>query len=232
MENTRRNCSISLLAMVGVALMTIPSSAAIVTFTDLVSWQSAVSSSALEDFEGATADDDFTFTPTISPNGDLGISAVEEDIYTNNMLIDVTPLMSSGGGINGDVIVSMRYLSHTSNPADSVTVTLPAGMSAFAFEYNNYDSGGDGAELSFAGTNGGTGPVFSTSTGFYGVVDTDAGATISSFTFTGHDAGGTGTSAFMSFDDVRYGVAVPEPASIALLGAFGVAVLSMRRRGA
>ena len=228
----RASASIALLSMIGTFLLmtTSSSSAAVLTFTDLASWQAAVVSSTLEDFEGATADDDFTFAATTSPNGDLGLSAVEESSFSNNALIDVAPLISSGGGIHGNVVVSMRFLSHISNPKDSVTVTLPSGLSAFAFDYNNYDSGGDGAVLSFAGTNGGTGPVFSTSTGFYGVVDTGAGATISSFTLTGDDAGGTGTSAFMSFDDVRYGVAVPEPTSIAMLGMFGVALLGMRRQ--
>jgi hypothetical protein len=147
------------------------------------------------------------------------------------MLIDKSPYLSTGSGINGSVMVSMRFLSHTSTPPDSVTVTLPVGMSAFAFQYDNYDTQGDGAELSFAGTNGATGPVFSPSTGFYGVVDTAPGATITSFTFTGHNAMGSGTSAFMSFDDVRYGEAIPEPASILLLvGAVGMSLLGKCRR--
>lgn len=230
MKKTKWNRANALFAFASVALMVVPSSAAVLTFTDLPSWQAAVASSTLEDFEGATSDDDFTFAATTSPNGDLGLSAVEESTFSNNALIDVSPLVSTGGDINGNVIVSMRFLSHVSDPKDSVTVTLPAGLSAFAFDYNNYDNQGDGAVLSFAGTNGATGPVFSTGTGFYGVVDTGAGANITSFTFTGDDAGGTGTSAFMSFDDVRYGVAIPEPASFVLLGVAGIAAFGLRRK--
>ncbi|QDS98235.1 hypothetical protein [Adhaeretor mobilis] len=233
-NSKRANAPGVLLAIAVLASMAMPTSAAVLTFTDLPSWQAAVASSSLEDFEGATADDDFTFTAITSPNGDLGLSAVEESTFTINAFIDVADGLgnyeSIGAGINGSAIVSMRFLSHTSTPPDSVTVTLPAGLSAFAFDYNNYDTQGDGAELSFAGTNGATGPVFSTGTGFYGVVDTGVGATISSFTLTGHDAGGAGTSAFMSFDDVRYGTAIPEPTSLALLSLFGLTVLGTRRR--
>lgn len=217
------------LALAGLFSLASTSHAVVLTFTDPASWEAAVASYSTEDFEDATVDDDFTFSSTTSPNGDLGLSAIEESTFTNNMLIDVTPFVSPGGGIGGDVIVSMRFLSHVSTVPDSVTVTLPAGLSAFAFDYNNYDTGGDGAVLSFAGTHGGIGPVFGTSTGFFGIVDTGPSATITSFTFTGDDAGGTGTSAFMSFDNVRYGVAIPEPSSLALLSVLGFVVFGSRR---
>ena len=157
--------------VLAVALTAAPASATVLTYTDLASWQAAVASSSVEDFEGATADTDFTFTPTSSPNGDLVLSAVEESTFTNNMLIDVVPLITSNGEINGDAVLSMRYLSHVSDPADSVTVTLPAGMSAFGFEWKNYDSQADSAEIRIAGTNGQAGPVFTPGTGFYGVVE-------------------------------------------------------------
>lgn len=186
--------------------MASPSSAVVLTFTDLASWQAAVGvPTLLEDFEGATVDDYFGTGSTTSPNGVLGLSANAN--FSDNALVDVFPYASSGADINGDVVVNMRYVDqgHGADPQETVTVALPVGVAAFAFEFNNYDSGGDGTFLSFAGTNGGTVPTFDTSVnGFFGVVDTDAGATISSFAFTGDPNTGTGYSAFNSFDDVRY----------------------------
>lgn len=195
-----------LVAIMGVVLMTTPSFAVVLTFTDLASWQAAVAGPTfLEDFEGATADDLFGTGSTTSPNGVLSLSA--DANFSNNALIDVTPYASDGADINGDVVVNMRFLDqgHGANAQEAVTVGLPVGVAAFAFEFNNYDSAGDGTFLSFAGTNGGTVPTFDTSVnGFFGVVDTDPGATISSFAFTGDPNTGTGFSAFNSFDDVRY----------------------------
>lgn len=233
-----------LAAIVGVVLMTMPSNAAILTFTDLASWQAAVSSSTLEDFEDAGSSDSLfglAYLPRTSPNGDLGLFA-NANLH-DQASIDASPFISSGAGINGNVVVNMRLIDNGkgTNSQETVIVTLPAGISAFAFEYNNYDFQGDGTFLSFAGTNGQTVAAFNSGVdGFFGVIDTGSGVSISSFSFTGDPAVGSGDSAFNSFDDVRYGVAapplavgeaaVPEPASIALLGTFCIAVLSLRRR--
>ena len=112
-------------------------------------------------------------------------------------------------------------------------MTLPDGISAFAFEYNNYDSQGDGTYLSFAGTNGQVVSAFNPVDGFFGVIDTAPGAAITQFSFTSDPTTGNGVSVYNSFDDVRYGVAatagmlsVPEPSSIALLA---VACILWRR---
>ncbi|WP_197525401.1 PEP-CTERM sorting domain-containing protein [Pseudobythopirellula maris] len=203
------------------------------TYTDLNDWLNAVSGTAsLEDFEGATEDVYFGLAgnATTSPNGSLGLSANAN--FDDNASIDVSPYVSSGADINGDVVVNMRFLDggHGSNAQETVTVALPAGVVAFAFEYNNYDSGDDGAFLSFEGTNGQiVGAFDSTVDGFFGVLDTDPGAVISSFSFTGDPAVGTGVSAFNSFDDVRYSV-VPEPTTSVLLGLAAIGLGLTKRR--
>ena len=104
----------------------------------------------------------------------------------------------------------MRYIDggHGANPQETVTVNLPPGVHAFAFEYLNYDLASDATFLSFEGTNGQVVTAFDPGTQgtqqFFGVVDTDPNATITSFAFTGDPNTGTGYSAFNSFDDVRY----------------------------
>jgi len=205
-NHNRANAWAALLAIAIASLMTTPSSAVIQTFTDLASWQAAVAAPTfLEDFEGQVTDDFFGTGTATSPNGQLQLSANAN--FNDNAIIDVSPFVSTGADINGNVVVNMRFLDGGAgaNPQETVTVGLLPGISAFAFEYNNYDTAGDGTFLSFAGTNGGTVPAFdSTSNGFFGVVDTGVGATIDSFSFTGDPAVGTGFSAFNSFDDVRY----------------------------
>lgn len=214
------------------------SSATILTFNNLADWQAALVSSTLEDFESATVDDDFTDSPTTSPNGDLGLSAVEESTFSNNMLVDVTPFIS-GSDFNGsDAHVSLRFLDKSPDP-DSVTVTFPAGTSAFALDFNNYDNQGDAVDLSFVGTNGGSlitispigdanvGPT-TPNTGFFGLVDT-GGGTVSSFTFEANSTLGTGASVFFSFDNIRYGEAIPEPTCLTLVGSLAIALLGTRR---
>ncbi|QDS98238.1 PEP-CTERM sorting domain-containing protein [Adhaeretor mobilis] len=205
-ERNRTNSRVALLAVAIAMLMTTPSSAVIQTFTDLASWQAAISGPTfLEDFEGQVEDDFFGTGSATSPNGQLQLSANAN--FNDNAIIDVSPFVSTGADINGNVVVNMRFLDGGAgaNPQETVTVGLLPGISAFAFEFNNYDSAGDGSFLSFEGTNGGTVPAFdSTVNGFFGVVDTGVGATIDSFSFTGDPAVGTGFSAFNSFDDVRY----------------------------
>ncbi|TWT90293.1 hypothetical protein Mal64_06780 [Pseudobythopirellula maris] len=195
-------------ALAWIAMMEQTARAEVQTFTDLASWQAAVADvTFLEDFEGATVDDYFGLAgnATTSPNGFLGLSANAN--FGDNAVVDVSPYVSSGADINGDVVVNMRFLDagHGANAQETVTVSLPPGVEAFAFEYNNYDSAGDGAFLSFEGTNGQiVGSFDSTVNGFFGVLDTDPNAVISSFSFTGDPTVGTGFSAFNSFDDVRY----------------------------
>ena len=230
----------ALLAALAVALLPTPSEAVILTFTDLASWQTAVSTSTLEDFEGATADDDFTDTTTTSPNGDLELSSTEESTFSDNMLIDeASDGFESGSDFNGsDAHVSLRFLDKSPVP-DSVTVAFPSGISAFALDFNNYDNQGDSVDFSFAGTNGGSlgtiTPVGTSSpstpnTGFFGMVDTDPGATVTSFTFSANPSIGDGSSVFFSFDNIRYGVAIPEPASVSLMLLFGIAVCGFRQK--
>ncbi len=225
-------------ALIVAGLFALPHAQAdIVTYTNQAAWEAALDGAAtLEDFEGQLTDGLFGLasSATVSPNGDLALSANAN--FDDNAAIDVDPYISAGAGINGRVVVNMRFLDNGSgaNAQETVTVGLPSGLSAFAFEYNNYDSQGDGTFLSFTGTNGGTVAAFdSTSGGFFGVVDTDVGASILTFAFTGDPNVGTGLSAFNSFDDVRYGNAlssVPEPASALLLLPAMVGLLVSRRR--
>ena len=198
-----------LLAVTIVALPATQSSAVVLTFSDFASWEAAIGSpTLLEDFEGATSDISFGTGSTTSPNGDLQLSANAN--FSSNAIIDVLPLASAGGEINGNVIVSMRFLDGGAgaNPQETVTVSLPPGVSAFAFEYKNYDNDDDATFLSFEGTNGQVvtdfDPGTNGTTQFFGVVDTDPSASISSFSFTGDPNSGSGFSAFNSFDDVRY----------------------------
>ena len=227
---------LSVVLLSGFAWGMSPAAADLLTFTDQASWEAALAGPAtVETFEGATSDVLFGLSSnaTTSPNGDLALSANAN--FNDNASIDVSPYISSGAGINGNVVINMRFLDkgNGSNAQETLTVGLPSGISAFAFEYNNYDTQGDGTFLSFAGTHGGVVAAFdSTVDGFFGVVDTGAGATITSFSFTGDPAIGTGVSAFNSFDDVRYGAAaIPEPVSclVPSVALFGVCLRRRRR---
>lgn len=207
-------CS-ALLGILAVVVMTTPSLAVIQTYTDLASWQAAMADTTiLEDFEGQLVDDFFGTGSTTSPNGQLQLSANAN--FNDNAIIDVSPFVSSGADINGNVVVNMRFLDGGAgaNPQETVTVALPPGVRSFAFEYLNYDLAGDGTSLSFTGTNGDVVSAFDSQAGFvdpnnttpffFGVVDTDPSASITSFSFTGDPNVGTGFSSFNSFDDVRY----------------------------
>ena len=237
------NLVLPILVVVATIVPNATTQADVLTFTDPVAWEAALSTaSTLEDFEGASSDVTFglAYQPTTSPNGDLGLRANAN--FSTNAYIDVFPYASNGAGINGNVVVNMRFLDqgNSTNSQETVDVFLPVGISAFSFLYNNYDNGGDGTFLSFQGTNGGIVPEFDSSVaGFFGVVDTGEDATISYFSFTGDPATGTGTSAFNSFDDVRYGVAttssgetvqIPEPHAGLLASALAIVASSSRKR--
>ena len=233
-----------LLASLASSLIATHAFAEVLTFTSRIAWETALSgTSTLEDFEAATHDILFglAYEPTYSPNGELGLRANAN--YADNASIDVYPYISNGADIGGNVVVNMRFLDqgNNTNSQETVDVFLPGGMSAFAFDYNNYDSAGDGTFLSFTGTNGGVVSAFNSLVdGFFGVVDTQPGATITRFSFSGDPTTGSGSSAFNSFDNVRYGVAdtggapstieVPEPASAGLMGAALTATIAVRRR--
>ena len=207
---------IGLFTFVAAICVSSVATAEIQTFTDLASWQAAVGGiTHLEDFEGQVSDDFFgtASNSTRSPNGILGLSANAN--FSDNAIIDVDDVgdgsgyVSSGAVINGNAVVSLRFLDKGTgaNSQETVTVSLPPGVEAFAFEYKNYDNDDDGTFLSFEGTNGGIVTAFDSSnnfTGFFGVLDTDPGAEITSFSFTGDPNVGAGFSAFNSFDDVRY----------------------------
>lgn len=237
----RRIGSAAAIGTVMLATATLATHAEILTFTNQGTWEAALNApSILEDFEGASNDVLFglAYQPTESPNGDLGLRANAN--FANNASIDVLPYLSAGAGIGGNTVVNMRFLDqgNSTNSQETVDVFLPTGISAFAFQYNNYDNGGDGTFLSFSGTNGQEVTAFdSAAVSFFGVVDTEPGATILSFSFTGDPTTGTGTSAFNSFDNVRYGVAsaaivaarhVPEPSGAALAFVLGIGILSVR----
>ena len=241
---------IGLLALPGVVSTSLPSQAEVLTFTNQAAWEAALTGqSSLEDFEGAGSDLLFglAYQPKTSPNGELVLHANAN--FATNASIDVAPFLSNGAGIHGDVVVNLRFLDqgNNTNSQETVVVTLPAGMSAFAFEYLNYDNQGDTTLLRFTGTNGQQVASFNPGSQgnqqFFGVVDTTPGAEITSFAFSGDPSTGSGSSAFNSFDDVRYGVGleslagtderstiVPEPSTTWVLYGILLTAVGTRRR--
>ncbi len=230
---------LSLASLFLVSLVLVPKAQAVlVTYTNQADWEAALSGTAsLEDFEGQTSDTLFNANSffqngiALSPNQDLLLRSNARGHFTTS--IDVLPFSGpAGAGINGNVIVNMRDLDvYATGLREWVSVSLPLGISAFAFEYNNYDAQGDGTSLSYIGANGSAPvvvPEFDSVDGFFGVVIT-GGATFQSFTFTADTA--AGSNAFNSFDDVRYGVAaIPEPAAAWILGCVAVGLRSLRRK--
>ena len=220
----------SVLMLLAGIMCTSPSHAEILIFTDEASWLAAVGGTpSLEDFESATSDIDFSQAPAASPNGELGLSAVEESTFTNNMLVDTLDdggYVSSGAAFvpGSEAVLSMRFLDKSPAP-DEMIISFPAGISAVAFDYNIYDNQGDSVDISFIGTNGGPLGTFSPippnpstpNVGFLGIVDTGIGASISSITVAANPDLGTGSSVFASVDNVQYGVAIPEPSTALML---------------
>lgn len=225
--------SMALAGTLGFSLAAAPALGAVVTYTDLSSWQAAAGSTSLETFDSATpglfaAPVASTFGPvafngfTLSgqPTGDyIGITTTSLSGSPNN------PIPAAFAGQN---FVSWGSADGYVGPTTTITFNQPT--KAFAFDWFNTDiSDQYQITLNPQGDIFG-GPPFTvapygTLSGFFGVVsDTYITSATISTQFDGGFVSDEG------LDNVRLS-SVPEPSQLALfIGLGGLALLSRRSR--
>lgn len=207
----------------GVAFATArPADAAPVVYTGTAAFQAATSHLSDVNFNGIVGAG--SFTDYIIPNGytDPATGTNFTFLNANGTDINVTSATyysSQGGGpvLPADVLNSSSVV-----PAGaSESITLPASSTAFSMYFSTYDALPITVTLSNGDTYTDNSPPAFGSFAFLGFTDTTA---FSSLTIT--DPTGPG----VLLADFKFGVAVPEPASLALLGISSLLLVGCRRR--
>jgi hypothetical protein len=102
--------------------------AALITFDDEISWQTAIAGSliTLEDFESFDADEDFSFSTSTSPNG---FSITHNGVTDFRNLIDTVDLDFTDGNGTNSLSLFVNF-----DGVDTLDIVFDSPLKAFAFD--------------------------------------------------------------------------------------------------
>lgn len=192
------------------------------TFTDRSAWEAAAGTlDFLEDFEGFTADEDFSFGSTSSPNGfTVGHSGNEN--FRN--LIDVPPLDFNDGNGTASISAFVEF-----GGKDTITITPDDFLTAFGFE-TSQAAESEGVLASFFDQNGNVLASVILGNGiddFVGVTASN-GMLIGGVEFIALNDFPGGAGEGFRLDNFG-GAVVPEPSTIFVLATCSLAMARRRR---
>ena len=210
-----------LLAMAAaVACAATSATAAPITYSDRATFQAAAGVTTLETFNSIAADTEFHSADLLVGSLTLSSNAGINPVFNNDeALVNVSPFGPGSAGIDGTALVDSLGL----DGGEFIEIALSGPVTAFGFDFENYDGSGDALQVVIDGN------VVTTlvGTGFFGFID--GAAPFSSVVFRSLSQDGAENGTFTALDNVEFSSSVPEPATLLLSGA-GIGVAAYRRR--
>lgn len=208
-----------LIAMAAVVCAATSATAAPITYSDRATFQAAAGATTLETFNSVAADTEFHSADLLVGSLTLSSNAGINPTFNNDeALVNVFPYGPGSGGIDGTALVDGLGL----DADEFIAITLPGLVTAFGFDFENYDGSGDALQVVINGN------IVTTlvGNGFFGFID--GAAPFNSVVFRSISQDGAENGTFTALDNVEYS-SVPEPATLILFSA-GIGAAAYRRR--